>query len=417
MRFRQGLILAAGLLAAASAALWRLQPARAVAAVAIPPFLQSVQHDRAVIVWAMTGRAPEGVVEISSAGEAWRRVPASRLKLTPELTALDDDVFLYRAEVSGLSARSSYLYRVLAAEAPLAGTDPDVPLSFHTPGAESVRFLAFGDSGDGSASQARLARLIGRENVDFGLHTGDLAYPDGSFEQFRDFHFAAYAGLLARVPLFTTPGNHDCYTQDGAVYRALLAAPAAPPHYSFDWGPVHVTVIDTNSPLTRAAYGDQSLRQWLEADLAAATARWRIAVFHHTPYPLNHHKGSEDTAWARRILTPILEEYGVRFVLNGHEHLYMRSRPLLGGEAVEEGRGVVYVTTGGGGAVLHPAASDPAPFSAFERSALHYVRIAVEGRELKLQAVGEDGEVFDEAVLTAGLRRPRRSLPESSPPQ
>lgn len=390
---------------------WRPEPAVAEATLGLRPYLQEVREDRAVIAWSVPRRAGRGEVEISPDGETWRRVASVASRLTAESTGLAQDVFLHRAEAGELAPGTAYFYRVLMDGVPVAGAQRDGWLSFRTPGSERFRFVALGDSGDGGPVQVELAGRMSGEAADFVLHAGDLAYEDGSFQQFEEFFFGVYGDLLSGVPVYAAPGNHEFYSRDGAAFRALLprrARSSEPPggglSYSFDWGPAHVAVIDSNEPLVRAAQGDEALLKWLDEDLKAARGRWLIAMFHHTPYPISHHKDSDAAGWARRLLTPILERHGVHLVLNGHEHLYMRSKPLRGGQAVEEGWGTVYVTTGGGGAVLHAAPEENDPFVEASASAPHYLRVAVSGTEMCVQAVGQRGEVIDEFALKAGAR-------------
>ena len=65
-----------------------------------------------------------------------------------------------------------------------------------------------------------------------------------------------------------------------------VTAPAEPPaaeqlehNYSFDYGSVHFVTFDTNS-LNDASRLDAQL-SYVEADLAASTAQWKIVFGHH----------------------------------------------------------------------------------------------------------------------------------------
>ncbi|MCX6632188.1 MAG: metallophosphoesterase, partial [Candidatus Solibacter sp.] len=100
--------------------------------------------------------------------------------------------------------------------------------------------------------------------------------------------------------------------------------------------------------------GDRML-EWLENDLANTRAQWRVAFFHQTPYPTEHHVDDPIDIAARNLFVPILERYGVQVVFAGHEHNYQRTKTLRGGTPVPAGGvGTVYLTSGGGGGGLHP---------------------------------------------------------------
>ena len=81
---------------------------------------------------------------------------------------------------------------------------------------------------------------------------------------------------------------------------------------------------------------------WLREDLAASQSLWKIVMFHHPVY-----KAVDMTRddWRSEIYidkwVPVMEESKVDLVLNGHQHVYMRTRPMLGGDT--DGRGITYI--------------------------------------------------------------------------
>jgi 3',5'-cyclic AMP phosphodiesterase CpdA len=81
---------------------------------------------------------------------------------------------------------------------------------------------------------------------------------------------------------------------------------------------------------------------WLEERLrAAAGADFIIVMFHHPPYSRKRDRREAEIAenWA-----PLFDRYGVDLVLNGHDHVYMRTKKIRGGQAAGEGEdGVTYV--------------------------------------------------------------------------
>ena len=54
-------------------------------------------------------------------------------------------------------------------------------------------------------------------------------------------------------------------------------------YYDFIKGPVHVFALDSEGALNSAA-DMAAQRAWLQAQLAASTARWQIVLFHHPAY-------------------------------------------------------------------------------------------------------------------------------------
>ena len=81
-------------------------------------------------------------------------------------------------------------------------------------------------------------------------------------------------------------------------------------------GPVQFFLLDTN----REFFYLKTQRDWLEQELSASTARWKIVVLHH---PLFSVRGKNNLI-QRWMFNDLIEEYGVDLVLQGHEHAYAR---------------------------------------------------------------------------------------------
>jgi hypothetical protein len=161
--------------------------------------------------------------------------------------------------------------------------------------------------------------------------------------------------------------------------------------YSFDYGPAHVVVLDTELAVQDAARRQDQIA-WLTDDLARTSQPWKIAVFHRSPFSAGGEHGSDLAV--RSVFTPIFEAYGVALVLSGHEHDYERTKPL---RETAEGSPVTYIVTGGGGGPLYPAAV--ASWTAMSRSAFRYVRGEVSTCTIAIEAVGLDGVPFDSLAL------------------
>ena len=371
----------------------------------LQPYLQDVTATSASVLWTTLDSAGAGEVRYSVDGLTWLAVSSQVRVLAPADTALPYTEFLHRAELAGLAPDTQYAYRVYVNQnnlTPAASVADE--LRFRTSGALQFRFLAVGDSGDGGPVERTLAVEMGSEQPALALHVGDLAYESGSFLQLQEYYFNVYRSMMSRIPWFPVPGNHDYGFLQAAAFRTLMALPTdqvpvadSQLYYSFDWGPVHFVALDSNQPLVDAASGRGAMLQWLEQDLRNARSQWVVAYFHHTPFPISWHQGDPNCQLAQQDIAPILERYGVHLVLNGHEHLYMRTKPRRNGVFQDAGWGTVYVTTGGGGYALYPAGS--APFVAYALSISHYLRVDVAGAEMRVQAVGDQGQIIDEFTL------------------
>jgi hypothetical protein len=315
------------------------------------------------------------------------------------------DYFQHEATLGSLLPSTQYTYQAVVGGVIAGGTEQFTTAP--SPGSGTVRFIAFGDSGVGSTPQRQLAAVMTADSFDFAVHTGDVAYGvaagvgAGSYRQLHQWFFDIYRGWLGSRPMFPSIGNHDDEASRAGPYRDLFVLPpngaslAFPDHaerfYSFDYGPVHVVVLDTE-----LAFQDVARRQdqlaWLADDLARTSQPWKIAVFHRSPFSAGGEHGSDLTV--RGELTPIFETYGVALALSGHEHDYERTVPW---QQTTGGKPVTYIVAGGGGAPLYPAGV--AAWTAASRSAFHYLRATASTCTIDVEAVGLDGAVFDSTRL------------------
>jgi hypothetical protein len=247
-------------------------------------------------------------------------------------------------------------------------------------GDQPVRFLAFGDSGGGGSDQYALADQMMTVPYDLIVHTGDIAYDDGTIGQYEDNVFGVYGDIFRNIPFFPSAGNHDYHTMQGAPFREVFNLPgdSGEKWYSFDYGRVHFVALDTESDYSQQV-------AWLDKDLAANKLPWKIIYMHRPPYSSGEH-GSDTTL--RNKLAPVLQRYGVQLVLAGHDHDYERMHPQ---------NGVAYVVTGGGGVGTRPVGKSS--FTAFSEDVIHFVYVEVGVDELILHAIDAAGREFDAMVV------------------
>lgn len=382
------------------------EPAPPPAAITLyrQPYLQQVTADSAVIVWASREPGP------ASARVGSRTIAAATEFFPAAATGLTVDYYQHVAAVTGLSPATTYAYDVFVGDA--AGTSGTDRLTTAPPtGTGTVRFIAFGDSGTGSAEQKTLASLMASDTFDLAIHAGDLVYGnsggtgDASYRTYQSWFFDIYKAWLRRRPMFPSNGNHDSRstTSWGAAYLDVFVLPengasgAYPDHaeryYSYDYGRVHFVALDTERAFADPARRAAQLA-WLEADLAASTQPWKVAYYHRAAYSAGGEHGSDLAV--RQAFGPLFERYGVQLVIAGHQHDYERSVPWR--ESADTARqAVTYVVAGGGGAPLYSAGQDA--WTASSRAAHHYLRTTITDCVARIEAVGLANTVFDAVDL------------------
>ena len=366
------------------------------------PYLQQVTANSAIVVW--TTRQPGAAsVRYSTGGGASATVTAQTEVFTAAETGLGFDFYQHEARLNGLAASTRYTYDVFMANVDVtAGQD-----AFTTApptGTGTVRFIAFGDSGIGSTAQRQLALQMDAQPFDLAIHSGDVAYGNantsggGSYTQYDDWVFGVYRPWLRSHPIFPAIGNHDEEIGFARAYRDVFvlpengALPAYPDHaeryYSFDYGPVHFVVLDTELAFTDPARRQAQLA-WLEADLSSTSQPWRIVTVHKPPYSASAGHGSD--LEVRQAFSPVFERHGVQLVISGDDHNYERTVPLR--EFASGGAAVTYVVTGGGGAALYPSGTNY--WTVRSSSVHHFIHVTVGSCALQVAAQAVDGSVVE----------------------
>ncbi|MBI4471839.1 MAG: metallophosphoesterase [Acidobacteria bacterium] len=368
------------------------------------PYIQNVRGNQATIMWAAS-RPGFGEVEYSSDGVNFRLAQAVTETFVSSQTNLPYAFTQYEAVLNGLEPDTTYIYRAFVDGQPVnLGTEGRFRTASNGNGA--FAFLVFGDSGMGTQEQFNVAaRMTAERNISFVIHTGDIAYFNGTYSQFQSWYFDFYQSLKTSLPVFATPGNHDCEIAQGKAYVSLFSFPTENVpvadrnrYYSFDWGNAHFVSLDSSVALNIAVNGGGAMLRWLENDLRSTRKFWRIAIMHHPPYAVGPNDRDVLSALVRTRVVPILEAHGVQFVLTGHEHSFQRSRPIRGGRVVQENRGTYYFTSGGGGAHLYSVDFPNSPnlsFMGFGLSEHHYLRVELRGTQMAIRAFRQNGLELD----------------------
>ena len=387
----------AGCVLAASAAVFLLCAGAGAAATSFSkePYLANA-GPTAVTIHYETASPGDGVVLFGTGGAMDRQVPAAlaekcsyaanpKDKSAPKLT-----VYLYRARLTGLVPATAYQYQVLptgkggpASAAKTFRTFPVKP--------DRITFIAYGDTRTNAEAHRSVAACFSRHEPLFILHDGDLVTSGKALELWGPQFFTPLADVIDHIPIMAALGNHE-----GGAENLLRFFDQAGGRtwYSFDCGPVHVTVLDDTQTKPENV-------QWLDQDLAAAKAPWKIAMYHAPTFNLEGHKSDA----VRTTFLPVFEKYGVDVVVAGHSHLYERFAPLVRKGPAAAGaapRPITFITAGGGGAPLvKGAAAGPKPaILAKTERAYHYCVFTVDAETLHVETLGADGAKIDALTIT-----------------
>jgi predicted phosphodiesterase len=258
--------------------------------------------------------------------------------------------------------------------------------------ADSVKFLAIGDSGTGDRAQYEVAAKIvdahARFPFEFAIMMGDNIYGSERAIDFVNKFEKPYKPLLDRdVKFYASLGNHDDPSQrfyqrfnmDGNRY------------YKFNKKDVDFFVLDST-------YMAPPQITWLREQLERSNAKWKIAYFHHPIYSSGERHGSEEDL--QKTIEPLFLKYGVDVVFSGHEHFYERLKPQ---------KGIVYITQGGAAKLRRGNIRDNSPMTAkgfdTDRS---FTLVEIVGDHLFFETISRLGQIVDSGSFA------RREVSEST---
>jgi hypothetical protein len=265
---------------------------------------------------------------------------------------------IHTVEIIGLSAGTTYHY-ICGDDAGGWSTDSTFMTAPENP-ADFV-FCAMGDSRDNPSELNKIVNKANAANPMFTVFTGDLCHSDNNNDY--DTWFSTWEQLGNHSPIAPALGNHEYAAVN---YLNRFALPNNERWYSFNYSTMHIIVLSTQ--LDSYSQGTTQYT-WLVHDLEAAANDsahpWNIVNFHNPPYNVGGHGGN---ASIQSILAPLLSQYKVDLVFNGHNHYYERTYPLRGGGPAptvtdtnlhyyKNPDGVIYATTGSCGAPLYDIGS------------------------------------------------------------
>jgi hypothetical protein len=339
--------------------------------------------------------------------------------------------WFHEIELGGLTPSTTYRYRV--------GTAGDFSseYTFRTGPSDLCEPFVFAALGD-ARSQNNRGPSVNWSSIHseaegvgarFFLNGGDLVRDGAEIDQWAVWLTDSEA-VNPRVPMMPCIGNHDDGPGDGdsANYNRLFVLPrntvtGTEDYYAFTYGNLLVFSLSTQT------FDDwQAQADWIRSVAAQHPSKWKIAYFHHPVFTTQttivvdvghppNEKGQNP------FYGPAFDDAGIDVVIQSHNHIYERFRPLRydaadpaqGREVANYGSGPndgrLYIVTGGAGAFLDPLIE--ASWVDFSRGSEarskdhHFLKFSVAGSTLQMSAIRTNagnssggGTVIDTVTLT-----------------
>lgn len=256
--------------------------------------------------------------------------------------------YMHKAYVTGLEAGTLYTYTIKAGDASVNGV-------FTTDnGDDIVNFIVGGDVQASSIEDFTVGQKVIEKAyevfpaAEFYVTLGD--YTNDSTNEEWDLYAQAFDGVNTLTTHVPVTGNHD---SNKGWFNNMFALDTTESvqtdngvNYSFDYGNVHIAVVNTNDMI---AISNAQLT-WLRNDMNSTDADWKVIFMHKSPYSLGKDIKWPDACYLQESLAAVCDETNVDLVMSGHDHMYVRTKPLNDNKVVDQEDGTTYILAGAKGA-------------------------------------------------------------------
>ena len=227
------------------------------------------------------------------------------------------------------------------------------------PPATDFNFAAVGDWGCTSNTNNTVNNIVGK-NPELVLALGDYSYNTTS----DDCWFKIVKPIEDKMKIEI--GNHD-HLGIGQLYRYINDFRLTEEYYSFNYQNIHFLALSTEIPFLVNSAQYKFVKNDLSKAASDPNIDWIVVYYHRPMYtiPSTH----SAIALLRSTYHPLFEQYGVDLVLQGHNHNYQRTYPIIFNSTspkhpietstnkttyTDTDGGQIFATIGTGGAKLAP---------------------------------------------------------------
>lgn len=318
----------------------------------------------------------------------------------------EGELQVHTVTVKGLKPGTLYAYRV--GDGTVEGWSETATISLPAPGkkADDFNFILMGDiqaapnqseTGFGPFTDVYRKAKADYPDASFMMQVGDLIDDGNLYNHWSEFFKSMEdPALSASTPIVTAVGNHENIGNGVDTFKQFFRMPQNGPEefkgtvYSFDHGDAHIAVLNTETDKE----GLIKQTEWLKEDMASTDKKWKIVLYHRSPYYSNPQGGS---GTVQEVFPKVFDELGVDLAISGHDHAYVRTHPMKNGETKDDG--TTYVIAGSAGGKFYAAVPQPYMDVIFEEKTQIYTNISVTQNGITIKAKTRDGRTIDEHTI------------------
>ncbi len=226
------------------------------------------------------------------------------------------------------------------------------------------------------------------------MAVGDLAYPDGSKENFE-----CYDKTWGRVKSRTrpAPGNHEFHAAGATPYFDYFGAAAGDSklgHYSYELGSWHIIVLNSECQDVGDCESGSPQEKWLRADLAAHPVACTLAYWHKPLFSSGNAHGNDLTV---KPFWQALYDANADVIIGGHDHDYERFAPQNPEGAADSKRGIREFVVGTGGKNHRPFREIKANSELRDFTAFGVLKLSLRPKGYDWEFIPEAGKGFTDS--------------------
>ncbi|MCM3632366.1 metallophosphoesterase family protein [Paenibacillus camelliae] len=346
------------------------------------------------ITWLSQKRIEQSVLQLKRIDDSWEKAIMIEADERSYTDREGTQIYAYTASSEQFQSGEQYHYRMIAGGQLIS---EEYTLHIADMSEESFQFIHITDSQGKVENDYKQwgrtlqAAIEAAPQAGFIVHSGDLTDDPTSEQQWKWFYH--YAPAFSLIPFMPTTGNHEEIDGNAAGFSVRFSMPdngatGSQQNTTYYTGYRNMLFISLN---TEGNIKGQA--EWLEQVLEEHRAQyqWVVVSMHRGVYGANRFKDGKD--WVK-----LFDQYRVDLVLQGHNHQYSRSFPLVDGEIVnEQEKGTIYVTLNASGTKLNEEKKEKDYQAvAFQNGKTMYAVVDVSQEELIYSAFDISGKLLDQ---------------------
>ncbi len=267
----------------------------------------------------------------------WKQQVSDKLAISKRFEFNKDTSYQHEVIVHDLKPATRYTYRVGN------GDQWSEWFVFKTAAAkqDSLKLIYYGDvQAQVQSLWSKVFRqsMISIPDAQLMLFAGDIVNRGNNSHEWEEwFHAMDYHA--AQIPILPASGNHDHADDATGKHRITrhwnkqFNLPTNGPKgleetcYYLDVQGVRFIVLNTEMFIDEEQFRNSQLA-WLTQLLKENKQQWTVMLLHH---PIYSTKKNRDNDLLREKIKPLIEQYGVDLILQGHDHGYARGRSKVPG--------------------------------------------------------------------------------------